>query len=374
MNKVFKKIISIPVYVTLLMLAACSNMGSAFDYSGGSARPTSDLTVPPGLSSPDVSGGLKMLPTGPVSAGYSLNQIKDMQIIQGGSERYLAIKSKTVNQVWPMMQAYLNQAGLSIKYQNQNVGLIQTDWISKNNIVKENDVRAFFDWVGWGSMYSLQSQFMFRVNLWQNNGDTQVFVTIYQMNEVYAGCAKYLGQSIRVNSSDNQVPIWMPMPPDPKLELEFLMKFMAFAGLSKEQVKQVESQVVAQAAPSAPKAASLQGATLVMNDTFDRAWWRSGLALERVGLGVTDKNRSLGEYYVYPLQSQVDNPEPGFLDRWFGTSKSNLQIPKAMYTVKLVSKTPTVTNLEISLYSGAQDKDFAKHQTKYLTDLLKQLE
>ncbi|HLX54722.1 MAG TPA: outer membrane protein assembly factor BamC, partial [Aquella sp.] len=214
MNKLFKAPASFPrmresiiSILILLMLAACSNMGSAFDYSGGSARSTSDLTVPPGLSSPDVSGGLKMLPTGTVNAGYNLNQIKDMQIIQGGSERYLVIKGKTVNQVWPMMQAYLNQAGLSIKYQNQTVGIIQTDWVSKNNIVKENDVRAFFDWVGWGSMYSLQSQFMFRVNLWQNNGDTQVFVTIYQMNEVYAGCAKYLGQSIRVNNSDNQVPI-----------------------------------------------------------------------------------------------------------------------------------------------------------------------
>jgi outer membrane protein assembly factor BamC len=367
------KIINISIYITLLMLTACSNMGSS-EYSAGFARPTSDLAVPPGLSSPDVSGGLKMLPAGAVNEGYHLNQVKDMQIIQGGSERYLAIKGKTVNQVWPMMQAYLNQAGLSIKYQNQTVGIIQTDWVSKNNIVKENDVRAFFDWVGWGSMYSLQSQFMFRVNLWQNGADTQVFVTIYQMNEVYAGCAKYLNQSIRVNNSDNQVPIWMPMPPDPKLELEFLMKFMAFAGLGKEQVKQVESQVAAQAAPTGPKAASLQGSTLVINDTFDRSWWRSGLALERVGLGVTDKNRSLGEYYVYPLQSQVDNPEPGFLDRWFGSSKSNLQIPKAMYTVKLISKTPTVTNLEISLYSGAQDKDFAKHQAKYLADLLKQLE
>lgn len=365
---------NILTYGALSLLVACSNMGAQSEYSSGSARSTSDLTVPPGLTSPDVSGGLKMLPASQVNEGYKLNQIKDMQIVQGGSERYLMIKGKSVNQVWPMMQAYLNQAGLSIKYQNQTIGLMQTDWASKNNVVKEKDIRAFFDWIGWGNMYSLQSQFMFRINLWQNNGDTQVFVTIYQMNEIYPGCTKYLGQNIRVSSSDNQVPIWMPMPPDPKLELEFLMKFMAFAGPGKEEVKQIESQVAATLVSAGPKAAALQGTTLVIQDSFDRAWWRSGLALERVGLGVTDKNRSLGEYYVYPLQSQVDNPEPGFMDRWFGSNKNNLQIPKAIYTVKLVSKTPTVTNLDISLYSGAVDKDFAKHQTKYLNDLLKQLE
>jgi uncharacterized lipoprotein len=151
------------------------------------------------------------------------------------------------------------------------------------------------------------------------------------------------------------------------------MKFMAFAGLSKEQVKQVQTQVATQAA-SGPKAAVLQGTTLVIYDSFDRAWWRTGLALERVGLGVTDKNRSLGEYYVFPLQSQVDNPNPGVLDRWFGNNKSNLQLPKAIYTVKLVGKTDSATNLTVSLYPGATDKDFTKNQAKYLGDLLKQLE
>lgn len=370
MNKIINVLASL---IIILALIACSDLNTQAEYSSASARPTADLTVPPGLSSPDVSGGIKMLPASEVTEGYSLNQIKDIQIIQGGSERYLLIKSKTVNEIWPMMQAYLNQAGLSIKYQNKTIGLIQTDWASKNNVVKEKDVRAFFDWIGWGSMYSLQSQFMFRINLWQNNGDTEVFVTVYQMNEVYPGCAKYLNQDIHVLSSDSQVPIWMPMPPDPKLELEFLMKFMAFIGLTPAQVKQVESQTLA-AAAIGPKAAMLQGSTLVINDSFDRAWWRTGLALERVGLGVTDKNRSLGEYYVYPLQAQVDNPEPGIFDRWFGTNKNNLQIPKAIYTVKLMSKTAVVTDLNISLYNGAVDKDFTKHQSKYLNDLLKQLE
>ncbi|MCE3268671.1 MAG: hypothetical protein K0R49_923, partial [Burkholderiales bacterium] len=357
----------------LCVLTACSNMGAASEYSLGLSRPTSDLIVPPGLSAPDVSGGLKMLPTSTVNAGYTLNQIKDMQIVQGGSERYLMIKGKTVNQVWPLMQAFLNQSGLAIKYQNQTVGLMQTDWTSKNNVVKEKDIRAFFDWIGWGNMYSLQSQFMFRINLWQNGGDTQVFVTIYQMNEVYPGCTKYLNQNIRVSSSDNQIPVWMPMPPDPKMELEFLMKFMAFANPGKVPVEHIESQIAAVAAVET-KTAALDGSTLVINDAFDRAWWRAGLALERVGLGVTDKNRTTGEYYVYPLQSQIDNPEPGFLDRWFGSNKNSLQIPKAMYVIKLGVKTPIVTTLNISLYSGAQDKDFSKHQAKYLNDLLKQLE
>jgi outer membrane protein assembly factor BamC len=359
--------------IVAMVISSCSNIGTHAEYAAGTARPTSDLTVPPGLTAPDASSSYKMLSTSNLNEGYRLNSIKDMKIEQGGSERWLVIKNKTVNQVWPMMLAYLNQTGLEVKYQNKAIGSIQTGWTTRNNVVPETGIRKFFDWVGWGSMYSLKSQYMFRVNLWQNENNTQVFVTDYQMDEVYPGCAKYLNQSIRVYSSDTQIPYWMPIPPDPRLELEFLLRFMAFAGLSPEQVKHVKAEVKAVAASPQTKMAKLQGDSLVINDSFDRAWWRSGLALERAGLGVADKNRSTGEYYVYPLQSQVDNPDPGVIARWFGTDKNTLKQVKPEYTVKL-TPSGNQTILTIGIYQGATVKDFAKHQKKYLQDLLKQLQ
>lgn len=354
-----------------LFLVACSTIDTQAEYSNATPRSSSDLTLPPGLSSPDTSQGLKML--SPSNQGYTLNKIKDMKIVQGGSERYLLIRNRNVNQVWDSMLAYLNQSGLSIKYKNQTVGIIQTDWANKNNQVKETDIREFFSWVGWGSMYSLKSQFMFRINLWQNESDTQVFVTDYQMNEVYPGCAKYLNQDIKVYSSDTQVPIWMPLPPDPQLELEFLLKFMAFNGLSSIQLQQSESQVKHYDSPEVKKQAVLVGSSLVIYDNFDRSWWRTSLALERSGLGIADRNRSSGEFYVYPLQSQIDNSDPGFLARWFGNDKNSLQLPKPRYIVKLVTQ-GNQTTLNLSLYFGINETDFGKNQTKYLNELLKQLQ
>jgi len=368
-----KNIIIAVLLVATVAISGCSNMGTNAEHIAGIARPTSDLTVPPGLTAPDSNSSYKMLSTSNLNEGYRLNKIDDMKIEQAGSERWLVIKNKTVNQLWPMMLGYLNQAGLGIKYQNKNVGVLQTEWTNRNNVVSETGIRRFFDWVGWGNMYSLQSQYMFRVNLWQNDNDTQIFVSDYQMNEVYPGCVKYLNQSIRVYSSDTQIPYWMPMPPDPRLELEFLLRFMAFAGLNSEQVKHVETAVKAAAASPQTKMASLHDDKLVMNDGFDRAWWRSGLALERVGLGVSDKNRSAGEYYTYPLQSQIDNPDPGVIARWFGTDKNNLQQPKPEYIVKL-TPSGNQTILTIGAYPGAAVKDLTKHHKKYLDDLLKQLQ
>lgn len=359
--------------VVSVVVIGCSTstINTQADYGQAAPRSTSDLTMPPGLTAPDSNSNYKMLNNQQINEGYSLNQIKDMQIVQGGSERWLVIKNKSVNQVWPMMQAYLNQQGMPIKYQNKSVGLIQTDWAARNTTVKETGARALFDWVGMGAQYSLDSKFMYRINLWQNESNTQVFVTNYQMDEVYPGCSKNLNQTIRVTTSDAQATKWMPVPPNPQMELGFLLQFMAFAGLSPDEVKQVIAAVAV--AESAPAEARLQSTTLVIDDQFDRAWWRTGIALERAGLGVTDKNRTTGEYYVYQLQATVDNPDPGVFDRWFGSGdKNKLQLPKAQYTVKLQSIS-NQTNLTLELYPGATDKNFTANQDKYLKALQLQL-
>jgi outer membrane protein assembly factor BamC len=357
-------------YLPFVLVAACSTSNDSQNYGAATARSTSNLTMPPGLTAPDTNSNYKMLET--KQEGYALNQVRDMQIVQAGSERWLLIKRKSVDQVWPMMQAFINQQGFNIKFQNKNVGLIQTDWVTRSTVVPETGVRALFDWVGWGNMYSLQSQYMYRITMWQNESDTLVFVTDYQMNEVYPGCIANVSQTIKVQPSDNQATKWMPVQPDPALELGFLMQFMAFSGLTPEEAKKAAAVVVAQAKESSTAEASVRGTTLIINDQFDRAWWRTGIALERAELGVADKNRTLGEYYVYPLQSQVNNPDPGFLDNLFGTSKNELKMPTAKYTVKLQAN-GNQTNLTINLYQGATDVNFSRHQESYLDALQKQL-
>jgi len=62
---------------------------------------------------------------------------------------------------------------------------------------------------------------------------------------------------------------------------------------------------------SAPPRATLQkggaGAALAMNEQFDRAWRRVGLALDRVGFTVEDRDRSKGVYFVRYIDPEIDN-------------------------------------------------------------------
>ena len=66
---------------------------------------------------------------------------------------------------------------------------------------------------------------------------------------------------------------------------------------------------------------------LVVNDGFDRAWRRVGLALDRVGFTVEDRDRSKGIFFVRYIDPEVDlkDTKQGFLDKlafWKSAPKS----------------------------------------------------
>jgi outer membrane protein assembly factor BamC len=67
---------------------------------------------------------------------------------------------------------------------------------------------------------------------------------------------------------------------------------------------------------------------LVVNDSFDRAWRRVGLALDRVGFTVEDRDRSKGLFYVRYIDPEADRDpakKESFADKlmfWRTTPKS----------------------------------------------------
>jgi outer membrane protein assembly factor BamC len=50
-----------------------------------------------------------------------------------------------------------------------------------------------------------------------------------------------------------------------------------------------------------------KGGVLTVNEAFDRSWRRVGLALDRTGFTVEDRNRSQGIYYVRYIDPDVDS-------------------------------------------------------------------
>lgn len=356
----------------MIGLWGCGTTDSQAAFTSAAPRNTDTLITPPGMNSPDLNTNYKMDLTAQKQSSYQVSSAKGMSIVTGGSQRWLVIESQTVDRMMPIMMSYINQLGLTVKYQNPALGVIQTDWSSRNTKVPQGaSIRGIFDWIGWGGMYSLNSMYLYRVTLWQDGRNVIVMDTNYQMDEVYEGCGKEgISTTSSFASSDTQRTKWIPRDSNPQLELEFLAQFMAFAGIPQEQVRKVVKQV-----ESAPKEASFVNNQVIVNDQFDRAWWRTAVALDRVGLGIVDKDRTKGEYYVYPLQSQIDNPDPGFMSKWFGKESANQNNgPKALYTMRLTAQgNQTVINM-YPYNNQSPDKDFSANQKKYMSGLAQQLQ
>lgn len=358
-------------FIGTLFLVGCGTTDSQAVFTSAAPRQSSTLAAPPGLSSPDLSSNYKMNQPNQLDTNYQLSSIKGMQVMTGGSQRWLVIESSTVDNIWPELTEYINQLGLTVKYQNRSIGVMQTDWATRNNKVPQGaTIRGIFQWIGWGSMYSLDSMYMFHITVWQDGNNVVIMDTNYQMDEEYEGCqSPGIANTYTYASSEQQRTKWISRGSNPQLELEFIGQFMAFLGTPEPKVQEVIKQ-----ATEAPKNAVYQNNSVIVNDQFDRTWWRAAIALDRVSLGIADKNRSQGTYDVYPLLSSVDNPDPGFLSKWFSDESGTVNTPpKSKYVVKI---TPSGNQTIITLqpYGNSEDKDFAKEQKKYLEGIATQLQ
>lgn len=363
--KIFYKSI---LLLFISFLCSCSTQHSSSYFS--SRVDVEELQMPPNLSMPENTDNYKMVSNPKIINNYKIDKLENMKIVQKGSALYLQILNKHVDDLFPTMTSFLIQMGLSIKVQDKSIGLIQTNWAKLNNTVDETGIRYFFDWVGWGNMYSLDSQYSFRINLWQNENDVIIFVTDYQMNEVYPNCKIDTNQKVAL--SDYQNTKWMPIPPNPQIELDFLIHYMKFLGFNDKEIAINKKEMAT--IEQENNRIKIENNILLINSTFDNSWYQVALALERVGLGINDKNREKGEFYVYQLLSNVENPDPGAFIRWFKKDKNQLKQPEAKYIVKLVSIGDKTQITIIPINKEKSSKDTNDAITKYLQLLKKELE
>jgi outer membrane protein assembly factor BamC len=108
---------------------------------------------------------------------------------------------------------------------------------------------------------------------------------------------------------------------------------------------------------------------LVLDDSFDRAWRRVGLALDRIGFTVVDRDRSKGLYFVRYLNPDLDpKKEEGFLSKlmfWKDTTEKPEQ-----YRI-IVADATTKSLVSVEDPNGAPDK--SQNGEKILTLLQGQL-
>ena len=73
---------------------------------------------------------------------------------------------------------------------------------------------------------------------------------------------------------------------------------------------------------------------LTLEDSFERAWRRVGLSLDRTGFTVEDRDRAQGIYFVRYVAPVMDKTEPGFFSKLFSSKPKDRGPQKYRIVVK----------------------------------------
>jgi outer membrane protein assembly factor BamC len=245
------------------------------------------------------------------SASTVLPPQPDARMERSGTQRWLVVKA-TPDQVWPVVKDFWQEIGMVVNVEMPDAGVMETDWAESRAKVPDGWLRNTLGRV-LDSMYSTSERDKFRTRLERGAqaGTTEIYISHRGMEEVYI-------------SSERDQTKWQPRRPDPDIEAEMLGRLMARFGVTQDKVK---AQVAV--AAQAPRA-TLSGntGTLAVHEQFDRAWRRVGLALDRVGFTVEDRDRSKGLFFVRYIDPDSDQKKDtgGFMDKlafWKAAPKSS---------------------------------------------------
>jgi len=247
----------------------------------------------------------------------------DMHVERDGDLRWLVV-DRAPEDVFPRIVDFWTESGFTIQTNNPTAGLIETDWAENRAKIPESWLRQALGAVletAWDS----GEREKFRTRIERVNGHTEIYVSHRQMLEK------------RVGADGMQVQ-WQNGKEDPGLNAAMLARMMVYLGKDVDSARKLVQQ--AEAAPQKPAVQEdvrAQGAMLVVNETYDRAWRRVGVALDSGGFAADDRDRSAGDYFVRYVDTDTGQKmeEPGFFSRLFSGDK---KAQAAQYRIHLVAR------------------------------------
>ena len=345
------------------LIVGCSSLGLSSDkIEYKSVATTKPLDVPPDLSQlprddrytlPDRPGVASASAGGAAGApGAAAVQTvapasSRARIERAGSERWLAV-DVTPEQAFAVVKEFWPSVGLTIEREDPAAGIIETTWAENRAKLPQDIIRRTLGRV-LDSLYSTgeQDKFRTRIERTQKNS-AEIYISHRGMIEVFTSQAKDQTK-------------WQPRPADPELEAEMLQRLLLRFAPS-------APTTVAAATPGSASAAVKEIARIVrgndgraqrveVDEPFDRAWRRVGLALDRGGFTVEDRDRTKGAYFVRYLDPEFEAKQrenQGFFSRMFGRDpKIEPQQFRVMVAAAGQATTVTVVDKEGKPDAGA---------------------
>ncbi|MDW5442977.1 outer membrane protein assembly factor BamC [Polaromonas sp. SM01] len=333
-----------------LILSGCSSLGETLqgdkvDYK--SAAKGTSLDVPPDLT--QLSRDTRYVVPGSAitASGYQVGQttqsvttaattVGDVRIERAGNQRWLVV-NRPADKLWGPTREFWQESGFLLAMDQENLGIMETDWAENRAKLPQDFIRATLGKL-LDSLYSTGERDKFRTRLERTpTGGTEIYVSHRGMVETVTD-SRTTGP---VKSGDGT--IWQPRPADPELEAEFLRRLMVKLGVSQEQSKAL---IASGTARQTARVAKVNNVPVVQIDEgFERAWRRVGLALDRTGFTVEDRDRTQGTYFVRYVEPTADKKEPGFFSKLFSSSSAGAAPLKYRIAVRSEGEATTVSVL-----------------------------
>ena len=332
-TKLVAKLTALVLLSTLV--AACDSIpfiDTTSDYKGaGRAKP---LEVPPDLTSIKTSDAYNV-PGGSTSystynqgqegqeAGVEviLPNTEGVRMEKAGAQRWLVVNAPA-EKIWPAVREFWIDQGFAVRVENAETGVMETEWIEADAIKAQNDKKnigeKFDKWLDKLSGFADRRKFRTRLERGEKEGSTEIYMTHRtvssapddgknkiqtQLGEIDTG---YRADSSKKTAAES----------DGDLDAELLRRLMVKLGVEEKRAQQIVANPVSEKRAEVFKETD-SSVTLNLNDPFDRGWRRVGLALDRIGFVIEDKDRSNGTFFVRYSDVDIDDgpkKKKGLLD------------------------------------------------------------
>ncbi|MEX0730633.1 MAG: outer membrane protein assembly factor BamC [Aquisalimonadaceae bacterium] len=309
------------ISVLVLFIAGCASRD--VEEPAGTDR----LTVPPDLSQerlgeiPELasrrSATLSEFAAGGGRTTALLPEPPGMAIQRQGADRWLVIDASP-EQVWTWLGEFLERNEVEVIRRSESLGVVETDWLPRPLGVSG----GVFLPLPADTDAAVLEQYVFRLEPGTQDTRTELYVAHRQ--------------AVRVNGGDEG---WRPRDSDRGREVEALRTFMVHLGMSDAMAARA-----AGSSQSAPALSSIETSedgriSLLVNESYLQGWRRTGLALDRAGFTVEDRDRSDGRYIVrYDPGAESARKKRGFFSRLAFWRDHEPEVEPGNYVIRVRSE------------------------------------
>ncbi len=326
-------------------LTGCSTLEEEKINYKSASKPLPTLEVPPDLTQIKrdsryfISGATSALAVANASAGpvrtstdtgTATNQAGEARIDRMGNQRVLSI-NMSPNAVWEPLKEFWKENGFVLTLDQQDLGIMETDWAENRAKLPQDMLRKALGKV-LDTFYSTGERDKFRTRVERTAKGLEITITHRGMIEVYTGPL-------------NSTTAWTARPTDPELEIEFLRRLMLKLG-GQTSINASATVSTPMTSATTPVASGMAAdvkvikvdklSSIEIKDGFDRAWRRVGVAIDRTGFTVEDRDRAQGVFFVRYAPQGGPDKEPGFFAKMFSSEKATPALAK--YRIALTSK------------------------------------